>query len=145
MSLKIAVKVLFCFFLIVKVNFINAQKNDWENQNITRLNTTSPSSQLISYNSPKSAISCIEEESSNFKSLNGFWKFNWAKTVEERPISFHKNNQIKLKVAYATSAISTARLRASSFLFALCPNQAAAARVSADLPISWSVIYVTEL
>lgn len=32
----------------------------------------------------------VREESSNFLSLNGMWKFNWVKDQTERPVNFYR-------------------------------------------------------
>lgn len=70
------------FLLLSALSFLpdSAQlKHDWENQHILQINREEP---RCSYKHilPNNEISQI--------SLNGMWKFNWAKTPEEQPKDF---------------------------------------------------------
>ena len=45
----------------------------------------------FAYESDDAAKKGLKENSSNFMSLNGTWKFNWVKDAESRPTDFWKN------------------------------------------------------
>lgn len=67
-----------------------SQANDWENPQVTRVQTLPHTAQLVSYTKPTTAFATVIEDSENYHSLNGLWKFNWVPNVEERPLSFYK-------------------------------------------------------
>lgn len=64
-------------------------RNDWENPAITAINKEPRHATLMPFASVDQA-SLEKSESPFFQSLNGPWKFNWVKTPEERPMSFHE-------------------------------------------------------
>ena len=62
-------------------------KNDWENARIIGQNKEPAHNTLIPFNSLDSALKSYED-SKNYQSLNGNWKFNWVKKPAEKPINF---------------------------------------------------------
>jgi len=80
-------------FLLLTFSFASfSQVNDWENPQVTRVNTLPHTAQLVGYSSQNTAFIGDIEDSKYYQSLNGLWKFNWVSTVAERPISFYKKN-----------------------------------------------------
>ncbi|MGB4291303.1 MAG: glycoside hydrolase family 2 TIM barrel-domain containing protein [Bacteroidales bacterium] len=74
------------------VSFTEKEPRDWENQELTGLNNEKPHATLISYPDEASALADIKENSPNYLSLDGIWKFHLSKTPEERPYWFFKND-----------------------------------------------------
>ncbi len=77
-------------------------KNDWENASIIGQNKEPAHNTLIPFNSLDSALKSYED-SKNYQSLNGNWKFNWVRKPAERPINFFEvdfddNNWDKIDV-----------------------------------------------
>ncbi len=66
--------------------------NDWGNPAIIGINKEEPHCTLIPYESIEKAKKSIRKNSRFYKSLNGLWKFNWAKKPSERPLNFYKLN-----------------------------------------------------
>jgi len=60
---------------------IKKEAFDWENPAVFAINKEAPRSSYIPYSI----------KSSYFISLNGIWKFTWAKNPSERPSDFHKD------------------------------------------------------
>ncbi len=63
--------------------------NDWENTEMIGQNKEPAHNTFIPYPDIKTAIGGIKE-SPYYLSLNGKWKFNWAKNPSERPSDFYK-------------------------------------------------------
>ncbi|TFG15403.1 MAG: DUF4981 domain-containing protein [Promethearchaeota archaeon] len=70
-------------------NSNNKEINDWENSRIIGQNKESAHNTYTPYADIESAIGGIKE-SPYYKSLNGYWKFNWVKKPADRPIEFYK-------------------------------------------------------
>ena len=64
-------------------------KNDWENATIVGKNKEPAHNTLIPFNDLNSALKS-HEDSKNYQSLNGNWKFNWVNKPADRPINFFK-------------------------------------------------------
>ncbi len=63
---------------------------DWENQHVIEINKEAPHATLIPYSS-KSAAQKLDRTASKWRqSLNGNWKFHWAKDPDNRPVDFYK-------------------------------------------------------
>ena len=74
-------------------------ETEWENELIFAVNKERGHNTYIVYPSTASLKSdkyfeypWLEPTSSNYKSLDGEWKFNWVKQPSERPINFYKEN-----------------------------------------------------
>ena len=46
----------------------------------------------FAYSSSEEAAKADKENSSNFMTLNGIWKFNWVKNADARPTDFHRTD-----------------------------------------------------
>jgi len=64
-------------------------KNDWENSTVIGKNKEPAHNTLIPFNDLDSVLKGCEE-SKNYLSLNGNWKFNWVKKPAERPTNFYE-------------------------------------------------------
>ena len=74
------------------VPFTEKNPRDWENPGVFNINREDPHATLISYSDEQSALEAIKENSPNYKSLDGTWKFNWVKTPDKRPFWFFKDD-----------------------------------------------------
>lgn len=63
---------------------------DLENPNMFDQNKALPHATLLPFNSVKEALGNQWKGSSNYRSLNGTWKFNWVKNPADRPVDFYK-------------------------------------------------------
>ena len=63
---------------------------EWESPEKLSLNKELPHAYHFSFDQVASARKVLPEHSSNWKSLNGTWKFHWVKTPDERPKDFHQ-------------------------------------------------------
>ncbi|TFG14401.1 MAG: DUF4981 domain-containing protein [Promethearchaeota archaeon] len=64
--------------------------NDWENPKIFGINKEPAHNTLIPFKDIDSALKGFEN-SSNYMTLNGNWKFNWVKKPAVRPIKFYES------------------------------------------------------
>jgi beta-galactosidase len=74
------------------VAFKETEPRDWENPVLTGLNREDPHATMVSFPDEKSAFSFMKENSPNYISLDGIWKFHFSKTPETRPYWFFKND-----------------------------------------------------
>jgi beta-galactosidase len=74
------------------VPFTEKEPRDWENPELTRLNSENPYATMISYPDEQSALLAKKETSPNYLSLDGIWKFHFSKKPDERPFWFFKND-----------------------------------------------------
>ncbi len=63
-----------------------------EDPKITRVNNLAPHVSFIPFPDSKTITGKKSNESPNYKSLNGNWKFNWSKNPSERPADFYKQD-----------------------------------------------------
>ena len=68
------------------------EKNDWENHEVLGRNKEKPRTDFYTYDNQEQALAGIREASSSFKSLNGNWKFRWAKNLSQSPENFFESN-----------------------------------------------------
>ena len=66
--------------------------NDWENPSIFQRNREPVRSTFLPFSDKSSAISDEYENSPWYLSLNGYWKFSWAATPEQRAKDFYQND-----------------------------------------------------
>jgi len=85
-------------FNLCLLNFVFAG-HDWENEQIISKNKEDGHATFLSYNSEDEALMDTQREAlrgekrafcSNFKLLNGSWKFNWVSQPDKRAINFYK-------------------------------------------------------
>ncbi len=71
--------------------FTNAQSfKEWQDPNINAINRYPMHSHFFAYENGDLADKDIKENSGNFMSLNGNWKFFWVKDADARPTDFWK-------------------------------------------------------
>ena len=61
---------------------------EWKDPRINAVNRAPMHANYFAYESDDVAKKGIKENSSNFMSLNGVWKFNWVKDADSRPTDF---------------------------------------------------------
>jgi beta-galactosidase len=74
------------------VPFTEKEPRDWENPEMFNQNREDPHSTLISFPDEQSALVAQKENTPNFLSLDGIWKFNWVKSPDQRPFWFFKDD-----------------------------------------------------
>ncbi|MDL2244674.1 DUF4981 domain-containing protein [Parabacteroides sp. OttesenSCG-928-J18] len=67
----------------------SAQPKEWENQYINQINREPLNAHLVPYASEKAALH-KEKSGERRHSLNGTWKFHFAKSPSQRPVSFYE-------------------------------------------------------
>ena len=87
--LKDVSPLIFLFLLLLNSPNVS-QANDWENPQIFRMNKEPAHCTLLPHTSVEAALSGRREASPFFQSLNGKWKFHWARKPAERPIDFYQ-------------------------------------------------------
>lgn len=71
--------------------FASAQTfKEWQDPNINEVNRAPMHAYYFAYESEAAAQKAVKEKSVNYMSLNGDWKFNWVKNLNERPTDFWK-------------------------------------------------------
>jgi beta-galactosidase len=70
-------------------NLISQELLDWENPAVIQRNTAPLRASFQHFNT--SDLATKPEELSNYKLLNGIWKFNWAAKPADRPADFYKD------------------------------------------------------
>lgn len=63
---------------------------EWQDPNVNEVNRAPMHAYYFAYESEAAAQKAVKENSGNFMSLNGDWKFNWVKNADERPMDFWK-------------------------------------------------------
>ena len=71
---------------------VSAQKNEWKDPKINQVNRAPMHTNYFAYESEEMAIEGIRENSENFLSLNGPWRFFWVKNSDARPTDFYQTN-----------------------------------------------------
>ena len=81
-------------FLIVTTSIVKAQTLDAiiENPQVVEINKLPARASFFAYESKKLAKKNSIEDSENYLSLNGLWKFNWTRSPKDRPINFYKED-----------------------------------------------------
>lgn len=78
---------LFAAFTLVA----NAQSfKEWQDPEVNAVNRAPMHTNYFAYESVEAALQGSKEESSNFMTLNGIWKFNWVENADARPTDFWK-------------------------------------------------------
>jgi beta-galactosidase len=66
------------------------QPNDWENPAVVGINKGAPHCSLIPYPDERMALENNRLLSPYFQSLDGYWKFNWVESPDDRPMDFYE-------------------------------------------------------
>ena len=61
---------------------------EWKDPRINAVNRAPMHANYFAYESAEAAKKSIKENSANFMTLNGTWKFNWVKDADSRPTDF---------------------------------------------------------
>ena len=78
-------KRIFFFLLLCPTIGLHAQNNEW------LVNRAPMHAHYFAYESPEAAAAGVKENSENYLSLNGLWKFQWVENADERPLDFWKS------------------------------------------------------
>ncbi|HUX96698.1 MAG TPA: glycoside hydrolase family 2 TIM barrel-domain containing protein [Bacteroidales bacterium] len=74
------------------VPFTEKEPRDWEDPEVNQINREDPHSTLISYPDAATALEAEKRNSPSRMSLDGIWKFYWAKSPDQRPFWFFKDD-----------------------------------------------------
>ena len=69
-----------------------AQSNEWQNPEVNAVNRAPMHANFFAYESTDAATLAVKEQSSNFMTLNGTWKFFWVKDSNARPTDFWRTD-----------------------------------------------------
>lgn len=79
-----------CLTLLGMAANLHAQSNEWQKAEVNAVNRAPMHTNFFAYGSNEEATKGVKEESQNFMTLNGTWKFNWVKDATSRPTDFYK-------------------------------------------------------
>ena len=65
---------------------------EWHDLQVNEVNRYPVTNTVLPYESEQRALSFNFEQSKNFLSLDGQWKFNWVANANERPTDFYKTD-----------------------------------------------------
>ena len=69
----------------------NAQTfKEWQDESVNEINRAAMHTHFFAYENAEKAGSGVKENSKNFMSMNGSWKFFWVKNADQRPTDFWK-------------------------------------------------------
>ena len=69
----------------------NAQTfKEWQDESVNEINRAAMHTHFFAYENAEKAGSDVKENSKNFMSMNGSWKFFWVKNADQRPTDFWK-------------------------------------------------------
>lgn len=67
----------------------NAQTfKEWQDERVNEINRAAMHTHFFAYENAEKAGSDVKENSKNFMSMNGSWKFFWVKNADQRPTDF---------------------------------------------------------
>jgi beta-galactosidase len=69
-----------------------ADNVDWEDPAVIGINKEYVHTTSVPFDNCRDALNKYLTESKYYKSLNGSWKFNWAKDPQSRPMDFYRDN-----------------------------------------------------
>lgn len=69
-----------------------AQKNEWKDPKVNEVNRAAMHTNYFAFETVEDALTNVKENSANFLSLNGPWRFNWVKDAGARPTDFFKTD-----------------------------------------------------
>lgn len=71
----------------------NAQSfNEWQDPEVNAVNRAPMHTNYFAYESAQAADNGIKEQSANFMTLNGTWKFFWVNDADQHPTDFWKTD-----------------------------------------------------
>ena len=79
--------------LLLATGVASAQSfNEWQDPEINSVNRAPMHSHFFSYESAETAAAAVPEESANYMTLHGLWKFDWVADADSRPTDFWKTD-----------------------------------------------------
>lgn len=69
-----------------------AQSNEWQNPQVNAVNRAAMHTNYFAYENSELAKLGDKQNSTNYMSLNGTWKFNWVRHADQRPTDFWKSS-----------------------------------------------------
>lgn len=91
LTILLQIAIIFTFFYHTLIAQDKTEfANDWENPEVFSINQLPVHVPLIPYENLENALKDNREKSPYYKSLNGIWKFYWAKNMDEAPENFYK-------------------------------------------------------
>ena len=93
--MKNAIVLIFILMLVVAILMMKKEEthkmnNDWEDQTIFQINREEPRAHFFPFESEALALKNDKSLSNYFQSLNGAWKFHFAKDPAQKAIGFEK-------------------------------------------------------
>ena len=86
-------QLLSCCLAALGLTAIQAQSfNEWKDPEVNSANRSAMHTNYFAYASADEAKAGIKENSTNFMTLNGPWKFNWVRHADARPTDFYQTN-----------------------------------------------------
>ena len=86
-------QLLSCCLAALGLTAIQAQSfNEWKDPEVNSVNRSAMHTNYFAYASADEAKAGIKENSANFMTLNGLWKFNWVRHADARPTDFYQTN-----------------------------------------------------
>ena len=82
--------ILACCLSLFTTALLSQTFNEWKDPNINEINRLPMHTSYFAFQDEQSAWKGSKEESQNFMSLNGTWKFLWVKHEDMRPTDFYK-------------------------------------------------------
>ncbi|MCF8225355.1 MAG: DUF4981 domain-containing protein [Bacteroidales bacterium] len=87
----ITLRITFLVFFSGLISLLDAQDLPaWQDPDVVHINRESPHATFFSFSNAESALEGIKENSGNFISLNGTWKFRYSDNPAIRPADFFK-------------------------------------------------------
>lgn len=85
-------QLLTCCLAMLGVTTVMAQSNEWLNPEVNAVNRAPMHTNYFAYESEQAAAKGLKENSANFMTLNGTWKFNWVRNADQRPMDFYRTD-----------------------------------------------------
>lgn len=85
-------KQIFTSYLVMLGMVAMAQSDEWQNPEVNSVNRAPMHTNYFAYESEELAQEAIKENSSNYMTLNGAWKFNWVRNADARPLDFFRTD-----------------------------------------------------
>ena len=83
-------KIKFTLLLAISQVIAFSQNNEWLNPKVNEVNRMPMHAHFFAYETESAAFIGQPENSQNYLSINGIWKFNWVKDANLRPTDFFK-------------------------------------------------------
>lgn len=82
-----------CLVALGLTTAIQAQNfNEWKDPEVNSVNRSAMHTNYFAYASADEAKVGSKEDSKNFMTLNGLWKFNWVRNADARPTDFYQTS-----------------------------------------------------